>query len=215
MDGPHDLGGKASFGPIDIAAPEFRHDWERKMWALDKLVRVPGINIDWWRHGIETMHPAVYLTLPHLEKWCLNDMAHGIEAGLFTMSELTKGHADTPATPARSQSVDELEARQRGMNASFAVETDIQPAFRPGDTVRTKARPAAGHTRLPAYARAASGTVTAHHGAHLFPDAGAEGREVGQHLYTVEFRAADLWPGAEDPADSVCLDLWESYLERP
>ena len=214
MDGPHDLGGKAGFGPVDTAAPDFRHDWERRMWALDKLVRVDGLNIDWWRHGIETMDPAVYLTIPHLEKWCLNDMAHGIEAGLFTLQELVAGHADAPGAPAAPQSVDDLDARQRGMNASFAVEADSQPAFRPGDAVRTRARPASGHTRLPAYARAATGRIARHHGAHLFPDAGARGRHEGQHLYTVEFRAADLWPDAEGPDDTVCLDLWESYLER-
>ncbi|MEO0917748.1 MAG: nitrile hydratase subunit beta, partial [Pseudomonadota bacterium] len=34
MDGPHDLGGKDGYGPIDVAAPPFRADWERRQWAL-------------------------------------------------------------------------------------------------------------------------------------------------------------------------------------
>jgi nitrile hydratase subunit beta len=34
-----------------------------------------------------------------------------------------------------------------------------------------------------------------------------------QPLYTVKFRARDLWGEAASPRDTVCLDLWEDYLE--
>ena len=35
-----------------------------------------------------------------------------------------------------------------------------------------------------------------------------------QTLYTVRFAARELWGEAANPADhSVCLDLWEHYLE--
>ena len=212
MDGPQDLGGKESFGPIDTAAPDFRRDWERRQWALSKLVPVPGITIDWFRHALETMPPAVYLSVPYFQKWNVNDMALGVDAGIYTVAELVSGRADTPADPASVLSVDALEDTQRGLARSFQVATDTQPAFRPGDRVRTDARPGPGHTRLPAYARAATGTVTHHPGAHLFAVAGARGQHVAHHLYTVEFRAADLWRDAEAPDDTVCLDLWEPYL---
>ena len=82
MDGPHDLGGKDGFGPVNVGAPEFREDWERRQWALSKNVPMPGGTIDWWRHGIENMDPATYLTLPYFEKWCLNEIAHRIDQGL-------------------------------------------------------------------------------------------------------------------------------------
>ena len=33
-------------------------------------------------------------------------------------------------------------------------------------------------------------------------------------LYTVRFAARELWGESANPRDSVCLDLWEPYLER-
>jgi len=212
MDGPHDLGGKEDFGPVDVTSPPFRHDWEKRQWALSKLVSAPGVTIDWFRHTVECMPPAVYLSVPYFQKWNATDFALGIDAGTYTLEEAASGHAETPAAAAPVQTVDELEERQRNLARSFAVEADTQPLFRPGDRVTTNARPSPGHTRLPAYARAATGTVIAHHGAHLYADAGARGEHIGHHLYTVEFAAGDLWPDAELPDDTVCLDLWEPYL---
>ena len=46
----------------------------------------------------------------------------------------------------------------------------------------------------------------------LSGDAGARGEHRPEHLYTVEFRAGDLWDDAESPDDVICLDLWEPYL---
>jgi nitrile hydratase subunit beta len=53
------------------------------------------------------------------------------------------------------------------------------------------------------------------HGAHVFPDTNAlfQG-ENPQPLYTVKFRALDLWGEAASARDTVCIDLWEDYLER-
>ena len=61
--------------------------------------------------------------------------------------------------------------------------------------------------------RGKSGRVILSHGCHVFPDANAHGLgEAPEPLYTVTFRSADLWPDAENPADEVTLDLWQSYL---
>ena len=38
-------------------------------------------------------------------------------------------------------------------------------------------------------------------------------RHRGEHLYTVSFASADLWPEANGSRDRVFVDLWESYLE--
>ena len=214
MDGPHDLGGKDGFGPVDVNAPEFREDWERRQWALSKnLPAVRSGTIDWWRHGVEQMHPVAYLSEPYFAKWNLNDLAQGVDCGVFTLQEAMTGRADQPAASSPpAKSVPELKAQMRGENRNFSGPSDAPPRFAIGDPVRTKRAPSEGHTRLPAYARAAKGVVTHHHGAHLFPDAGALGVHEFQHLYTVEFSAETLWDG--DAADSVCLDLWESYFEE-
>ena len=105
--------------------------------------------------------------------------------------------------------------RNRAAHISFSIDIPQSPAFAPGDRVKTRRRVAADHTRLPAYAAAATGTITAHHGSHAIPDRGAAGEHVGDHLYTVEFSAPELWGDDADPRDTVRLELWESYLVRP
>lgn len=212
MDGPHDLGGKQGFGPVDAAAPPFRHDWERRQWALSKSVPSRGAGIDAWRHGVERMDWATYLSVPYFVKWCLNDLAFLVASGTVTLDEATAGHAAAPAPPAAPRSLDDVLAAERRRNTDFSRPAPGPARFAPGDGVRTLRHGQAGHTRLPAYARGAAGTVAAHHGAHAFPDAGAAGREEAQHLYTVEFPATELWGPEADPRDSVRLDLWESYL---
>ena len=72
-----------------------------------------------------------------------------------------------------------------------------------------------GHTRLPRYARGKIGTVESVHGVHVFPDSNAHGRgEAPQWLYTVVFDAAEIWGRDGDPAQTLSIDAWESYLER-
>ena len=211
MDGPHDLGGKDGFGPVDTTAPPFAQDWEARQWALSKNVPLPGGTIDFWRHGIENMDPATYLSLPYFEKWCLNEIAHRVDQGLFTIDEVMTG---TPGTrqdpPAAPLDMNGTLAQLRANNTDFRVEMATPPTFGMGDSVRTLNTPTPDHTRLPAYARGHIGTVIAYHGGHLYADAGAKGEHRGEHLYTVEFTAAELW-GSDTP-DTICLDLWEPYI---
>lgn len=213
MDGPHDLGGKDGYGPVDVTAPPFREDWERRQWALSKNVPLPDGTIDWWRHGIENMDPVTYATQPYFAKWCLNEIAHRIDQGLFTMEEVLTGRPETRQDPpAAPLDMEGTLARLRANNRDFSIALDRAPAFSVGDTVRTLNHPVPGHTRLPAYARGHLGTIRAHHGGHLYADAGARGEHLGEHLYTVEFTAAELW--GSDDTDTICLDLWEPYLAR-
>ena len=159
MDGPHDLGGKDGFGPVDVNAPPFAHDWEARQWALSKNVPLPGGTIDFWRHGIENMDPATYLRLPYFEKWCLNEIAHRIDQGLFTMDEILTGTPEARQDPpAKPLDMDGTLARLRANNTNFRVDMDRAPAVAVGDTVRTVNTPTTGHSRLPAYARGHTGT---------------------------------------------------------
>jgi nitrile hydratase len=51
-------------------------------------------------------------------------------------------------------------------------------------------------------------------GCHVFPDTGAHGApETAQWLYTVVFTGPELWGRDADPASSVSIEAWESYLE--
>ena len=71
-----------------------------------------------------------------------------------------------------------------------------------------------GHTRLPRYARGRTGVIEMMHGAHVYPDTYAHGLgENPQPLYAVRFTAQELWGPDASGSDSLCVDLWENYLE--
>ena len=98
--------------------------------------------------------------------------------------------------------------------AYFDRPLDSDPAFKPGDAIRTRSMGDTGHCRLPAYAQGREGRIHAYHGAHIFADDSAKGDEHPDHIYSVVFEASTLWPEAQDRRDRVYLDLWEPYLER-
>jgi nitrile hydratase len=216
MDGIHDLGGMEGFGPVPVRTGDAPYrdlaDWEKRMWALARCGIARGITIDWFRHGLERMVPADYLRFAYFNKWCANYLMLLIDSGTITMEDVRRGHVENPGPPATALSVEDVLAANAKADVSFEVETQAAPAFDVGAVVRTHRHGSASHSRLPRYARDAAGTVIAHRGCHLLPDEGARGNHVGEHLYTVEFAAPELWGPGANPRDSVTLDLWESYL---
>jgi hypothetical protein len=87
--------------------------------------------------------------------------------------------------------------------------------FSVGDAVRTRLNNPDGHTRIPVYLRGRPGRIEAVPGSFLFSDAEAKGiHGVRETLYTVAFRATDLWGTDADPTETLAADLFESYLER-
>ena len=109
---------------------------------------------------------------------------------------------------------DQVIQEDRNKAFRFDAEVDSIPIFSVAQQVITARYGHEGHTRLPQYARAKQGVVQAHHGAHVFPDLSAQGRETYQHLYSVMFETDELWPEANGKKDKVYLDLWESYLSE-
>ena len=72
MDGIHDLGGMHGFGRIDpeTSEPVFNAEWERRTFGLMMAAFATGIfNVDEFRHAIERMAPAEYLTTSYYEHW--------------------------------------------------------------------------------------------------------------------------------------------------
>ena len=212
MDSVHDLGGKQGLGPIDTRPDEFRHDWEWRQWALSKCVAWgPGMNIDTGRWIIETIPGPAYLSMPYFGKWCLRDLAMGVVSGVLTLEEARSGETTRTSHAPPARDLDDSLAALKANEAFFDGTAESPPRFAPGQRITTLRAGPPGHTRLPAYARAARGTVIAHHGAHVFPDDNAHGQKTFHHLYTVAFDAPDLWPEA-DGRDAVHLDLWEPYF---
>lgn len=217
MNGGQDLGGVHGLGPVrpEPNEPVFHADWEKRVLAINVALGATGAwNIDMSRRAREDRHPAEYLTLSYYEIWLAGIEVLLQETGLGTALEIATGTASVPAKPvARVLAPADVEAvLLRGAPAERKV--GFQPRFSVGDQVLTRVINPRTHTRLPRYARGRRGTITAEHGAHVFPDAHAHGHgEAPHYLYTVTFSAAELW-GPDTTADSVSLNCWEPYLEK-
>ncbi len=215
MDGIHDLGGKLGYGPVDVDEPEepFHADYEGRMWAISRRARVEGINIDWWRHTRENIPADDYLDRSYFDSWAQTEMATLIDAGVCTLDEFVAMRADVLSDVKLAALTKEQFLHEHARkNTRFDRVVSKAPKYAIGDRVVTIETPSIGHTRLPAYARDKFGKVTAHHGAHLLPDAGAAGREEAQHMYTVVFTAQALWGPQAAKNDTVSLELWEDYF---
>ena len=184
------------------------------MWAINQCARSPDWTLDWWRHVRELIDPVDYLSRPYFDSWAQTHIAAFIDSGAFTLEEIIAGKSATaPAERQPSQQTNDILAAVEAQAYRYDREIEAQPAYQPGDRIQTSQLLSARHTRLPAYARGKPGVIHAHHGAHIFADASAQGIEQAQHIYSVVFEARDLWAEAENNNDRVFLDLWESYLE--
>jgi len=216
MNGVHDMGGMHGLGPLapEPNEPVWHAPWEARAYALSSAIGAWRLwTGDAGRQQIEHMPAAEYLRASYYEKWIYGLVGNAVRHGLITREEAETGHAD-PAAPKRAppltaEQVPEVMAR--GAPKTRSVER--QSIFQVGDAIRTRNIHPMTHTRLPRYARDKPGIITALHGAHVFPDTNAlfQG-ENAQPLYTVRFRARDLWGEAASPRDTVCIDLWEDYL---
>ena len=204
MNNVHDLGGMMGFGPIlpEENEPGFHDDWERRVFGLV----MGGIGafgtVDMFRHAVERMGAANYLQTTYYEHWL---------AALEILSKehnlATREKKDDPVTAEMIDAVVKSGApsqRDEGKTAKYSI----------GDRVRARNQHKPGHTRLPRYARGRVGEIQMLHGNHVFPDTIAHQKgEAPEPLYAVRFSATELWGDETLSRDSLCVDLWESYLE--
>lgn len=217
----HDMGGRFGDGPV-TPEPEgevFHHDWHARALALTVASGTLGQwNLDESRHTRESLSPKDYAAFHYYEKWisALADLL--VAKGVVTPEEFAAGKGQGPS-PLADRCVDPAQMAALLSKGGPADRPQVSPPrFAIGDSVVTR-RPAinafvdGGHTRLPAYASGARGTVLRLHGTHVLPDANAHGHgEAPEPLYAVAFPASELWATPENPRDEVILDLWESYL---
>jgi nitrile hydratase beta subunit len=215
MNGPHDMGGQAGFGPIapESDEPSFHEPWERRAFALFLAMRMTrSWNIDISRHARERLPAMQYWSSSYYENWIAGLVKVMTDAGLVNPDEISSGRASTlPKPVSRVASAMMIPAiLQKGGPANRKC--DLKAGFQIGDKIRTRNINTEGHTRLPRYARGRAGEIIAVHGTHVFPDSSAH--RLGdnpQWLYTVRFTAKELW--GHNNTDSVMLDLWEPYLD--
>lgn len=207
MDGMHDLGGVQGFGPVEREAdePVFHADWERRAFRVNLAVLMalnPGGGA--FRHSIERMDPAHYLTSTYYEHWLTGVTTLAVEAGVVTQQELEQ----------RAGGRFPLSRPDRG-SAPPSAPAKTEPRFAVGDRVRVREWHPLGHTRAPRYVQGKRGVVDRFDGAHNFPDAEAHGgTKVADPTYSVRFAAHELWGDGAAPGETVNVDLWERYLEE-
>jgi nitrile hydratase len=221
MDGIHDLGGKQGFGSVvrEADEPVFHERWEARVCGMTLLGGGgSGRNADHFRHSIERIDPAAYLTHGYYGRWLGGLETRIVEAGILDTAQITRRAIEFGATaddliaarPSAKPDRIDYRAQEEGNRRTLAA----APRFDVGDRVRTRAHGVPGHTRLPAYARGRAGTVSTWHNGWVFPDSNAHGHgENPQHLYTVAFEGVELWGADSERGIVVHLDLFEPYLE--
>ena len=217
MNGGQDLGGAHGFGRVrpEPDEPVFHADWEKRVLAMTLAIGAAGAwNIDMSRHARENRPPHHYLAMSYYEIWLAGLTALLLAHDFITQDELQDGSAHKPPRPVRGVLKADDVARILAKGGPCDRPEVSPPAFKEGDRVRAKRSSPTGHTRLPRYARGASGTIHRINGTFVFPDGNAAGRgEQPQPCYSVKFAARDLWGADADPKHVVYVDLWESYLE--
>jgi nitrile hydratase len=194
VDGIHDLGGMQGFGRVVAAPgePVFHAPWEGRVFALAGVLVARGIvTVDAFRHAIERLPPAVYLTAGYYGRWLAALERLVVEKGIAAGAPPPAG---TRAPGARR-------------------EVARPPRFAAGDRVVAADVHPTGHTRLPRYVRGRRGVVARVHPAFVFPDTNAHGLgEHPQHVYAVRFAARELWGEEADARAVVHVDVFESHL---
>ena len=223
MDGIHDLGGMEGFGRVVMERdePVFHAAWEPKVFGIVGAARACGANhnVDQFRHAIERIDPAAYLTHGYYGRWL-----GGIENLLVEGGVLTREAIDARVQHLGGDANDLVASRPSPEPDRFGSESaDTRtsrrtlpkpPSFAVGAAVTTRRHAVPGHTRLPGYARGRRGRIATVHGGWVFPDTHAHGRgDSPQHLYTVAFEGRELWGEAAEADTWVHLDLFEPYLE--
>jgi len=218
MDGIHDMGGMQGFGTVEHEPedkePVFYTEWEARMRGISaSLVGPPDTTLDWGRHVIECIPPGDYLSIEYYNKWYLEAAADYVNSGLATINELVTGKAESIPQGMDEPMLPEVVRAEFGRRERTSMPALHPEAFQIGAAVHTRQMTPPGHTRLPRYARGHTGRIHAFYGWHILPDANAHGEKRGEPLYSVAFRASELWPEDGGQNDHVYIDMWESYLE--
>jgi nitrile hydratase len=199
------MGGMDGFGAVvrEENEPVFHSDWERRAFGV-ALAAGSAANTDEFRHAIERIPAPRYLNSSYYERWLDGVEILLLEKGLVSREELQSrgaGLVTASQPPNRFKGTPRENPRARAR-------------FQKGDRVIVRNLSPAGHTRLARYVRAKRGVISRDWGVHVFADSNAHGGgKRPQHVYSVAFKARELW-GADAPSrDCVHIDLWEDYLE--
>jgi len=209
VDGVHDLGGMAGFGPVlrEPAEPVFHHTWEARVFGIAGSLLLAG-HLHGFRHAIERMDGGHYLSSSYYEHWLTAVASLLVEEGLLEADDLQPRTGDFPM--AGPMALNPVPAELSG-EAAPAARFDV------GSTVRVRNLHPLGHTRCPDYVRDRVGAVVRVDPLAPVPELDTHaGRRVMERVYSVRFDLSELWGDEEVERKStsvVHVDLYERYLE--
>lgn len=220
MDGVHDMGGMHGFGPVVRPGGElaYHERWEPRVFAISALAGVEGLGAGPGGRAVrEEMDPARYLAASYYERWLYSAEQRLLRKGTIAPGEVEAMMERLQAGEAMPEHRDPAMAERilADLRSEYPMgAVPDQARFGPGRRVRVKRMHPPGHTRCPRYVRGAVGLVEDVRGAGRLPDRAVYGEEAApEPVYSVAFGSQELWGPGEEPAWTVLLDLWESYLE--
>ena len=222
MDGIHDCGGMQGFGTVEreVNEPVFHHHWEKRVFALTMAAPfVTEFDDDQFRKQIERIPTYQYIASSYYELWLEGLINQLRDMGVVSRQELEARQSVEslpeefdPSDQAQVQGLEEV--IKGGFSKSIPYSREFPHRFNTGDRIKTRSHMSLGHNRLPRYARGKTGTIIAENGHFVFADSNADRSEADpQMLYTVEFCSDELWGINAEPGVTLCLDLWDTYLE--
>jgi nitrile hydratase len=210
MGGMHGFGAVATPGSDAVSHEE----WELRIFAISTLVGIERLGAGSGRAIREEMGPAEYLRAGYYERWLWSTEQRLLRAGAIAEDDVDRWVARLRAGEAAPRH-DDPDRAQRAVEATTR-ESPLRAAgearFAVGDRVRVRRMRPAGHTRCPRYVRGAAGVVEAVRGRDAFPDIGPY-QGPDEPVYAVAFTSDELFGPLDDPAWTVVLDLFDSYLE--
>jgi nitrile hydratase len=146
-----------------------------------------------------------------------------LEKGFVTEEEMAERTERYSAAPEADVPVRQDQAKaNQVMSRILRLETiriedsNIEPRFSLGETVRARNMQYRGHTRLPRYLRGKLGVVERYDGIYDVHDheRADEPLPPPEPLYAARFDSRQVWGSDAEPGEIVA-DLWERYLEPP
>jgi nitrile hydratase len=169
-------------------------------------------NLDQSRRSRESLGAMQYWSSSYYEYRHDALEAQLLQLRMIAPEELKSGRMTTPPAAVKRVATADMIAAILAAGGPTLRPSNRPQQFAIGDKVRARIISTEGHTRLPRYAMGRVGEIVAVHGTHVYPDSNAAGEGENPHwLYNVRFTARELW--GKDGPDSVCIDLWEPYLE--
>jgi nitrile hydratase len=192
----------------------YHEQWERLVFAVWAVTAAERLGSGSGRALREEMAPEDYLRASYYERWQWSNEQRLLRKGTIAAGEIDAWVERLRAGESRPRRSDPDQARRvlEWLDRTEGLKPVEHARFAPGDRVRARRMRPAGHTRCPRYVRGAAGIVERVRGADTFPDIGPYQGPV-EPVYSVAFGSEELFGPSDEPAWTVALDLYETYLE--